>query len=78
MSAFGYDITDYIPCEVCNNTAVDIHHIDCRGMGGSSTKDDINNLMALCRKCHVLYGDIKKYTEFLKSVHNKHLKKHIK
>ena len=48
----GYDETDWIPCEVCGAKAVDIHHIEARGMGGSKTKDVIENLMALCRSCH--------------------------
>ena len=64
-----YDITDYIPCEICNAKAVDIHHIDCRGMGGSKSKDTIDNLMALCRSCHVKYGDKKHFMEWLKEKH---------
>lgn len=35
-------------CEACGNQANDIHHINGRG----KEKDVINNLMALCRKCH--------------------------
>jgi 5-methylcytosine-specific restriction endonuclease McrA len=49
----GFSTTDWIPCEVCRATAVDIHHIESRGMGGSKTADTIDNLMALCRECHV-------------------------
>ena len=45
---FGYGEQDVILCEVCGQRAVDIHHIDGRGKG----KDVIENLMALCRKCH--------------------------
>ena len=66
---FGYDTTDYVPCETCGATAVDIHHIECRGMGGSNAKDTIENLMALCRACHIRYGDKKEYIEYLKLVH---------
>lgn len=69
MSYFGYDVGDFIPCEVCNSTAVDIHHINCRGMGGSKEKDDITNLMALCRKCHLEYGDKKQLIDFLRKIH---------
>ena len=32
--------------------AVDIHHLESRGMGGSKNKDYIENLMGLCRDCH--------------------------
>jgi hypothetical protein len=35
LNYFGYDTTDFIPCEVCGSQAVDIHHIECRGMGGA-------------------------------------------
>ena len=62
---------DFIPCELCGAKGVDIHHIDCRGMGGSKEKDTIENLMALCRKCHILRGDIKNDIPFLKKIHLK-------
>ena len=52
MRHFGYGIDDFIPCEICGAKAVDVHHIDNKGMGGSKTKDYIENLIALCRKCH--------------------------
>jgi 5-methylcytosine-specific restriction endonuclease McrA len=69
---FGYDVSDFIPCEICNAKAVDIHHIDARGMGGSE-KDDINNLMALCRNCHIKFGDIKEKKEWLRDIHESNL-----
>jgi 5-methylcytosine-specific restriction endonuclease McrA len=69
---FGYDISDFVPCETCGSKAVDIHHIDSRGMGGSE-KDDINNLMALCRNCHIKYGDIKDKKEWLNIIHQSKL-----
>jgi len=69
LNAMGYDTTDSIPCEVCRATAVDIHHIDSRGMGGSKTADTIENLMALCRECHVEFGDKKHYKELLVATH---------
>jgi hypothetical protein len=59
LDAMGYDETDFIPCEMCAKQAVDIHHIHARGMGGSHTKDYIENMMALCRACHLEYGDKK-------------------
>jgi uncharacterized protein with PIN domain len=69
LQAAGYDITDFIPCEVCGAKAVDIHHIEARGMGGSKEADRIENLMALCRSCHVEYGDKTHYKEMLKEIH---------
>ena len=66
---FGYDISSFIPCEVCGKTAVDIHHIECRGIGGSKASDNIENLMALCREDHIKYGDKKQFKEFLKCKH---------
>lgn len=65
----GYDTSDFIPCEVCGKKAVDIHHIEARGMGGSDKKDVIENLMALCRECHIKYGDITKAKDYLKKIH---------
>jgi 5-methylcytosine-specific restriction endonuclease McrA len=67
---FGYGLEDFIPCEVCGQRAVDIHHIDCRGMGGNKKVDKIENLMALCRYCHVVMGDTKTHMEYLKHKHN--------
>lgn len=73
FSYFGYDLSDFIPCEICGLRAVDIHHIKARGMGGSKTKDVIENLMALCRAHHDEYGDITDKREFLQEIHNKKL-----
>lgn len=61
MQHFGYGIDDFIPCEFCGKKAVDIHHIYAKQMGGRKTFEhngkphdinDINNLIALDRKCH--------------------------
>jgi 5-methylcytosine-specific restriction endonuclease McrA len=70
LAYFGFDQSDFIPCEICKTQAIDIHHIECRGMGGTKQAENINNLMAVCRDCHVKYGDKKEYKEFLKEVHN--------
>lgn len=69
LEYFGYQYGDFVPCEVCGKEAVDIHHIDARGMGGSKEKDVIGNLQALCRNCHMAYGDIKEHKEYLKNIH---------
>lgn len=71
MKYFGYGIEDFIPCEICGKKAVDIHHIEARGMGGNPNgdKDVIENLMAVCRECHVSYGDIKEVILYLVKIH---------
>ena len=74
LDYFGYTGDGFIPCEVCGSRAVDIHHIDCRGMGGSKKKDTIDNLMALCRKCHIDYGDKRQFKDMLIEKHKRKLK----
>lgn len=75
---FGYYPGEFIECEVCGRKAVDIHHIRARGNGGDPTgsKDKIENLMALCRTCHVEYGDKKQYMQMLINRHNDVLNGH--
>lgn len=75
LDYFGYGAEDFIGCEVCGSRAVDIHHIEARGMGGSKKLDTIENIMALCRNCHVEYGDKRQYMDNLKAVHQKKLSK---
>lgn len=69
LKSFGLTVGCWIGCEVCNRTAVDIHHIEARGMGGTSAEDVIENLMALCRKCHDDYGDIAEFKLYLIRIH---------
>jgi hypothetical protein len=73
MDYFSFDRCDFIPCEVCGNPAHDIHHIDARGMGGSKEKDYIENLQAVCRSCHIEYGDISYLKDMLKEIHLKYM-----
>jgi hypothetical protein len=73
LQGMGYKTTDFIPCEVCGSQAVDCHHIEARGMGGSKDKDKIENIMALCREHHIQYGDKKQYKDFLKEIHLKNI-----
>jgi len=47
---FGYDESSTILCEMCNDVAVDIHHLERR----NKTKNDfIENLIGVCRSCHI-------------------------
>ena len=57
MDYFNYGEQDFIPCEACQSKAEDIHHINNRGEG----LDVIVNLMALCRKHHILAHHSKHY-----------------
>jgi len=74
MQHFGYVLDDFIECEVCRQRAVDIHHIEPRGMGGSKKKDFIANLVALCRSCHIRAEKEKDFNEIVKVIHLTHLK----
>jgi hypothetical protein len=66
---FGYDKNSFIECEICGAKAVDLHHIERRGMGGSKSADRIENIMALCRKHHEEFGDKKQWKEWLIKLH---------
>ena len=48
MKHFDFVTAEEVFCEACGSPAVDIHHINGRG----EDKNVIENLMALCRKCH--------------------------
>ena len=69
LKEMNHHESDWIPCEMCGQTAVDIHHIEARGMGGSKDKDVIENLMALCRSCHNRYEGNKSDKAMLRVVH---------
>jgi 5-methylcytosine-specific restriction endonuclease McrA len=46
-------------------------------MGGTKEAENIENLQALCRDCHVKYGDKKQFKEYLKEVHNEYKQRGI-
>lgn len=75
LKGMGYDITEeppYIPCENCNlRPVVDCHHLEPRGRGGSKSKDFIENLIGLCRECHIL-AEAKKISK--EELREKHLR----
>jgi hypothetical protein len=79
MEYFGYGMDDFIPSELSpNKRCVTVHHIDCRGMGGSKDKDNIENLMGLTMEEHIKYGDKIQWIEFLQHIHNEFMKNHGK
>lgn len=78
LKYFGYTIADFIPCEVCGAKSIDIHHIERRGMGGSKEAETPSNLMALCRDCHIKYGDKKEQKQRLQDIHFAKIAKHCK
>jgi len=69
---FGFTIADFIPCEICGERAIDIHHIWARSIR-KDLVNAINNIMALCRLCHTEFGDKKEQREYLQSVHNNYM-----
>lgn len=64
--------------EISGFPSTDIHHIECKGLGGSKTKDGIENIMALTREEHIKYGDKKQYIEYLQKVHSDFINNHKK
>jgi len=68
LNHFDYCEQDYIPCENCGNRAADIHHLKFKSQGG---RDEINNLMALCRECHSKAHELKEFNEKLRNIHEK-------
>ena len=68
MDFHGYDKSDWIGCEACGTTAVDCHHISPRGIGGDPLghKNQIENLIALCRSCHIKAETNKDFNQQLK------------
>ena len=52
MKYYGYGIDDKIKCEECGDVAVDIHHRIPRSRASKAEVNKIENLQALCRKCH--------------------------
>ena len=71
MDYHDYVLDDVILCSACGTVAVDIHHLEGRKMGGSKNKDFIENLIALCRRCHIKAETDKVFNNQLKEL-NKH------
>ncbi len=73
MDHFGYSVADFIPCENCGAQCIDVHHLEPRGMGGSKKKNNIENLMALCRSCHDKAHASRDFNLDLKLIHRRKL-----
>lgn len=71
------DNTQYIPCECCDGRASEIHHILNKNRliqhGLLKVKDDIFNIMAICRRCHDSYGEDNVFIPLLFKIHIKRI-----
>jgi len=69
MKFFGYEEGDYIPCEMeCGSRAVDIHHLE-RRTRNKVTNDYIENLVGLCRDCHISAESDKSFNMYTRIKH---------
>jgi len=69
LNFFGYDTSDYIPCEMeCGSKAVDIHHLE-RRTRNKITNDYIENLVGLCRDCHIKAEADKSFNMYVRIRH---------
>tara|TARA_Y100000004_G_C8768199_1_gene349515 strand:- start:409 stop:636 length:228 start_codon:yes stop_codon:yes gene_type:complete len=71
MDYHDYVLDDVILCSACATVAVDIHHLEGRKIGGSKNKDFIENLIALCRRCHIKAETDKNFNNQLKELNKK-------
>lgn len=72
LQHFGYDVSDFIPCEACGGKATDIHHLVPRSRN-MALLNDISNMVALCRPCHTKAETNFKFNNELKMVHQRNL-----
>jgi hypothetical protein len=71
MKYFGFDESDFIPCEICNSKGTDIHHLVPRSIA-KAKMNLIDNLMCLCRSCHDMCG-LRAFNDQAKLIHRKKL-----
>ena len=69
LAFFGYKIPSDVTSEISGQRAVDVHHIEARGMGGSKSKDNILNLIALTRDEHNKAESGEYSKDFLRVIH---------
>ena len=76
MNYFDKTTDEFIECENCRGRASEIHHIDSKGMGGTSlNKDYIENLIAVCRICHEKAHASIEFNQELKQTHLKYMER---
>lgn len=51
MKYFGYTEGDFMPCEICDRQAVEVHHLEPKSIA-KSKENLIDNLIGVCRDCH--------------------------
>lgn len=82
---FGIGEQDVVLCTNCNALSNDLHHVYIKGMGGRKTYErngktlDINgveNIISLCRGCHVKAHSGQLDQEYLYKLQAKHILKH--
>lgn len=76
LDFFGYTFQNEIVSELSGQQANHVHHISCKGKGGSKEKDFIENLIALTFTEHDQKGDKKQYMVELYIRHVYFIKKH--
>ena len=73
MDSLGFDESDFIPCQICEQRSTEIHHVISRKRD-KKLINDIQNLFAICRTCHQKYGEIKEFMPFLLKIHRAFLR----
>ena len=80
LKFWGYAVSpmsqEKVLCDGCEaNFASDIHHVSRRGSGGSKNKDTPQNLVALCRNCHILCESFISYNDKVRDKLEKKIKR---
>jgi len=71
MDYYGFGMDDVILCEGCGTKrAQDVHHLVTRSHGG---KDEIENLIGVCRDCHSKAHNDREYNTWLRIAHKMNL-----
>ena len=69
---FGFDESDFVPCEICGSKATEIHHLEPKSIAKAKV-NLIDNLIAVCRTCHDLCGGLRSFNDQAKLIHRKKL-----
>lgn len=70
MKYFGFDVSSFIPCEVCGGQCTEIHHLTPRSLR-KDLVNKIDNLMALCRTCHERAHNDRQFNDDLRLIHRR-------